>query len=336
MAHNQFDLLKTRRFLPLFITQFLGAFNDNVYKNALVILITYVVAEKAGLNSQIMVTAAAGIFILPFFLFSATAGQLADKYEKAFLIRIIKFVEILLMVGAAVGFYIESVWFLMTILFLTGTQSTFFGPIKYGILPEKIEEDELIGGNGLIEAGTFISILIGTLIGGLLILTENGILLISGMVILIAVLGWVSSFYIPKGQPASPELKVDYNFLRETWVIVSHARQNREIFLSILGISWFWLVGATFLAQFPTYAKDIIGGNEELVTLFLSVFTIGVGIGSLLCNQMLKGEVEATFVPLAIIGVTVFTVDLYFASQYMFTNGSGELIGAAAFLSHLS
>jgi acyl-[acyl-carrier-protein]-phospholipid O-acyltransferase/long-chain-fatty-acid--[acyl-carrier-protein] ligase len=336
MAHNQFDLLKTRRFLPLFITQFLGAFNDNVYKNALVILITYVVAEKAGLNSQIMVTAAAGIFILPFFLFSATAGQLADKYEKAFLIRIIKFVEILLMVGAAVGFYIESVWFLMTILFLTGTQSTFFGPIKYGILPEKIDEDELIGGNGLIEAGTFISILIGTLIGGLLILTENGILLISGMVILIAVLGWVSSFYIPKGQPASPELKVDYNFLRETWVIVSHARQNREIFLSILGISWFWLVGATFLAQFPTYAKDIIGGNEELVTLFLSVFTIGVGIGSLLCNQMLKGEVEATFVPLAIIGVTVFTVDLYFASQYMFTNGSGELIGAAAFLSHLS
>ena len=336
MAHNQFELLKTRRFLPLFITQFLGAFNDNVFKNALVILITYVVAEKSGLNSQIMVTAAAGIFILPFFLFSATAGQLADKYEKAFLIRIIKFVEILLMIGATVGFYMESVWFLMTILFLMGTQSTFFGPIKYGILPEKIKEDELIGGNGLIEAGTFISILIGTLVGGLLILTENGVLLISGMVILIAVLGWVSSFYIPKGQPASPQLKVDFNFLRETWVIVAHAKQNREIFLSILGISWFWLVGATFLAQFPTYSKDIIGGNEELVTLFLSIFTIGVGIGSLLCNQLLKGEVEATFVPLAIIGVTVFTVDLYFASQYMFTNGSDELIGAAEFLSHFS
>jgi acyl-[acyl-carrier-protein]-phospholipid O-acyltransferase/long-chain-fatty-acid--[acyl-carrier-protein] ligase len=336
MAHNQFDLLKTRRFLPLFITQFLGAFNDNVFKNALVILITYVVAEKAGFNSQIMVTAAAGIFILPFFLFSATAGQLADKYEKASLIRIIKFVEILLMIGAMIGFYMENVWLLMTLLFLMGTQSTFFGPIKYGILPEKIEEDELIGGNGLIEAGTFISILIGTLVGGLLILAENGILLISGMIILVAILGWVSSFYIPKGQPASPQLKIDYNFLRETWVIVSHAKQNREIFLSILGISWFWLVGATFLSQFPTYSKDIIGGNEELVTLFLSVFTIGVGIGSLLCNQMLKGEVEATFVPLAIIGVTVFTVDLYFASQYMFTNGSGELIGAAAFLSHIS
>ncbi len=336
MAHNQFDLLKTRRFLPLFITQFLGAFNDNVYKNALVILITYVVAEKVGFNSQIMVTVAAGIFILPFFLFSATAGQLADKYEKAFLIRIIKFVEIVLMIGATVGFFMESIWLLMTVLFLTGTQSTFFGPIKYGILPEKIDEDELIGGNGLIEAGTFVSILVGTLIGGLLILTENGIPLISGMVILIAVLGWVSSFYIPKGQPASPTLKVDYNFIKETWEIVSHARKNREIFLSILGISWFWLVGATFLAQFPTYSKSIIGGDEQLVTLFLSVFTIGVGMGSLLCNQILKGEVEATFVPLAIIGVTVFTVDLYFASQYMFTSAGGELIGAGAFLSHLS
>ena len=336
MSQNEFDLLKTRRFLPLFITQFLGAFNDNVYKNALVILITYVVAEKAGLNSKIMITAAAGIFILPFFLFSATAGQLADKYEKAFLIRIIKLVEILLMGGAAVGFYMESVGLLMAILFLMGTQSTFFGPIKYGILPEKIEEDELIGGNGLIEAGTFISILLGTIISGLLILTEYGVLLVSGMVILVAILGWVSSFYIPAGRPASPQLKVDYNFLRETWKIISHAKQNREIFLSILGISWFWLVGATFLSQFPTYAKDFIGGNEQLVTLFLSVFTIGIGLGSLLCNKILKGEVEATFVPLAIIGVTIFTVDLYFASQNMFVNGSGKLIGAGAFLSHLS
>ena len=165
MIHNQFDLLKTRRFLPLFITQFLGAFNDNVYKNALVILITYVTAEKAALNPQIMVTLAAGIFILPFFLFSATAGQLADKYEKVFLIRIIKLVEILLMIGATIGFMMESVGFLMTVLFLMGTQSTFFGPIKYGILPEKIEQDELIGGNGLIEAGTFVSILIGTIWG---------------------------------------------------------------------------------------------------------------------------------------------------------------------------
>jgi acyl-[acyl-carrier-protein]-phospholipid O-acyltransferase/long-chain-fatty-acid--[acyl-carrier-protein] ligase len=240
------------------------------------------------------------------------------------------------MIGATVGFYMGSVWFLMTILFLMGTQSTFFGPIKYGILPEKIEEDELIGGNGLIEAGTFISILLGTLVGGLLILAENGILIISSMVILIAILGWMSSFYIPQGQPASPKLKVDYNFIRETWEIVSYAKRNREIFLSILGISWFWLVGATFLAQFPTYSKDIIGGNEQLVTLFLSVFTIGVGIGSLLCNQLLKGEVEATYVPLGIIGVTVFTVDLYFSSQNMFLRTGEEMIGARAFLSHFT
>lgn len=336
MFHNQFDLLKTRRFLPLFITQFLGAFNDNIYKNALVILITYVTAEKVGLNPQIMVTVAAGIFILPFFLFSATAGQLADKYEKTFLIRIIKLVEIVLMIGATIGFMMESFGFLMAVLFLMGAQSSFFGPIKYGILPEKIEKDELIGGNGLIEAGTFVSILIGTILGSLLVLTENGILLISTMVILVAFLGWVSSFYIPEGKPASPELKVDYNFIRETWVIVSHCRRNREIFLSILGISWFWLVGATFLAQFPTYAKDIIGGNEQLVTLFLAMFTVGVGTGSLLCNQMLKGEVEATFVPLGIIGVSLFTVDLYFASQQSFINVGKELIGAGEFLSHLS
>jgi len=336
MLHNQFDLLKTRRFLPLFITQFLGAFNDNVFKNALVILITYVTAEKAGFNPQIMITLAAGIFILPFFLFSATAGQLADKYEKVFLIRIIKLVEILLMIGATVGFMMDSVGFLMTVLFLMGTQSTFFGPIKYGILPEKIKQDELIGGNGLIEAGTFVSILVGTILGSLLVLTESGVLLISAMIIGVAILGWVSSFYIPEGKPASPELKVDYNFIKETWVIVSHSRRSREIFLSILGISWFWLVGATFLAQFPTYAKNIIGGNEQVVTLFLIMFTVGVGVGSLLCNQMLKGEVEATFVPLGIIGVSLFTVDLYFASQQSFINIGEELIGAAEFLSHLS
>lgn len=336
MVHSQFDLLKTRRFLPLFITQFLGAFNDNAFKNALMILITYKAAEKAGLDSQIMVTLGAGLFILPFFLFSATAGQLADKYEKAFLIRIIKGVEILLMIGAMVGFYMGNIWFLMTVLFLMGTQSAFFGPIKYGILPEKLEKDELIGGNGIIEAGTFISILIGTIVGGLLILTENGILLMSLVVILVAILGLVSSFYIPQGVPASPELKVDHNIIRETWEIISHARQNREIFLCILGISWFWLVGATFLTQFPNYSKDIIGGNEELVTLFLSIFTLGVGIGSLLCNRMLKGEIEATFVPLGIIGVTLFTIDLYFASQHTFIHVGEGLIGAIAFLSHLS
>ncbi|MCF8720748.1 acyl-[ACP]--phospholipid O-acyltransferase [Nitrospina gracilis] len=336
MLKNQLNLLWTRRFLPLFVTQFLGAFNDNLFKNALVILITYVAAEKAGLNAQLMITAAAGIFILPFFLFSATAGQLADKYEKSRLVRVIKFVEILLMVGASYGFYMESVNLLMTILFLMGTQSAFFGPIKYGILPELLVEDELIGGNALIEAGTFVSILVGTIIGGLLILRDGGVWMVSGLVVLLATIGFAGSLYIPKRKAAAPKLKVDYNFFRETWNIVRYSYGNRDVFLSILGISWFWLIGATFLAQFPTYGKDIIGGNEELVTLFLTVFSVGIGVGSLLCNRLLKGEIVATYVPLGMLGMTVFIIDLYFASQSTFISTKTELIGAGAFLAHLS
>ncbi len=336
MIQNQFQLFRTPRFLPLFITQFLGAFNDNVFKNALVILITYVAAEKAELNSQLMVTAAAGVFILPFFLFSATAGQLADKHEKVSLIRIIKFIEILLMAGAVYGFYSQSTSFLLVILFLMGAQSTFFGPIKYGILPEKLKEDELISGNALIEAGTFVAILVGTIIGGLLILSSFGVGLVSFLVIFVAIGGWVSSFFIPTGLAADPSLKVDHNIFRETWKIVNYTRNHRDVFLSILGISWFWLVGATFLAQFPTYGKEIIGGNEQVVTLFLTVFTVGIGIGSLLCNKLLRGEIVATYVPLGILGMTLFTVDLYFASKYTFTSAPGELIGVFSFLSHLT
>ncbi len=336
MIQNQFQLLRTPRFLPLFITQFLGAFNDNVFKNALVILITYVAAEKAGLNPQLMVTAAAGVFILPFFLFSATAGQLADKHEKVSLIRIIKFIEILLMAGAVYGFYSESTSFLLVILFLMGTQSTFFGPIKYGILPEKLKEEELISGNALIEAGTFVAILVGTIIGGLLILSSFGVGLVSFLIIFVAIGGWISSFFIPTGLAADPSLRVDHNIFRETWKIVNYTRNHRDVFLSILGISWFWLVGATFLAQFPTYGKDIIGGNEQVVTLFLTIFTVGIGIGSLLCNKLLRGEIVATYVPLGILGMTLFTVDLYFASKYTFTSAPGELIGVFSFLSHLT
>lgn len=195
MHPDQWHLLRSKRFLPLFITQFLGAFNDNIFKNALVILITYSVVDNAALSPQIMVTIAAGIFILPFFLFSATAGQLSDKYDKAKLIRIVKFFEVLFMIGAAVGFYIDSINFLLFILFLMGTQSAFFGPVKYGILPDQLVEKELVGGNALIQTGTFVSILVGTILGGLLILTDNGAIAISTLVIGVAIIGWVCSFY---------------------------------------------------------------------------------------------------------------------------------------------
>ena len=332
MGGTQFGLLKNRRFLPLFVTQFLGAFNDNAFKNALLILITYGAVDKAGLDARIMVPLAAGIFILPFFLFSATAGQLADRLEKAGLIRIIKFCEILLMALAALGFFIGSVPLLLTVLFLMGSQSTFFGPLKYAILPDHLHRSELIGGNAFIEAGTFLAILLGTILGGLLILTDQGVLFISVTLVGLATAGWAGSLLIPRAGPAAPDLKINPNFLTETWVIMRYAAGRRDVFLSILGISWFWLMGATFLAQFPTYAKDILGADEQVVTLFLTTFSLGIGIGSLLCNRALKGEINAKYVPLAAIGMTVFSVDLYLASGQGVGAAGGELLGAAAFL----
>jgi len=332
MKPDLLNLLKSKRFLPLFVTQFFGAFNDNVFKNSLIILITYVISENSGLSPQIMVTLAAGIFILPFFLFSATAGQLADKYNKAKFIQIIKFVEIVLMALASIGFYLENINFLMLVLFLMGTQSAFFGPVKYGILPDQLHENELIGGNALIEAGTFLAILGGTILGGLLIMTENGTTLISSLILAFAFIGWGWSLFIPPTRAADPDIIIGYNFIAETYRIIQHVRANPIVFRSILGISWFWLFGATFLSQFPTFGKDIVGGNEQVVTLFLTIFSVGIGIGSLLCNKLLKGKIAATYVPLGILGMTLFTVDLYFASGSTTINGKVELIGAVAFL----
>ncbi|MCB1949655.1 acyl-[ACP]--phospholipid O-acyltransferase [Nitrosomonas sp.] len=332
MHSDQWHLLKTRRFLPLFVTQFLGAFNDNIFKNALVILITYTVIEQSLFSPPVMITLAAGIFILPFFLFSAIAGQLADKYDKARLIRIIKLIEIVLMLGAAVGFYLQQTGLLMLILFLMGTQSAFFGPLKYGILPDQLQENELIGGNALIDSSTFIAILLGTICGGLLIMTESGVLMISVIVIAAAVLGLISSLSIPSVQPADATLNVRYNIVRETYAIIQQVRQQPAIFRCILGISWFWLFGASFLSQFPTFAKEIVGGNAQVVTLFLATFTIGIAIGSLLCNRLLKSEVAATYVPLGILGMTVFTMDMYWASHQLVRIDVETLIGAAAFL----
>jgi acyl-[acyl-carrier-protein]-phospholipid O-acyltransferase/long-chain-fatty-acid--[acyl-carrier-protein] ligase len=333
MYSNQSHLLKTKRFLPLFLTQFLGAFNDNVFKNALVILITYSVAEKSAFSPQIMVTVAAGIFILPFFIFSAIAGQMADKFVKAKLIQSIKLIEIILMIGASIGFYFESPNFLMLVLFLMGTQSAFFGPVKYGILPDQLHKDELISGNAIIGAGTFVSILLGTILGGLLILVDGGSTIISSLVIMVALIGWACSRFIPSGAPADPDIKVQANIIVSTYQIVQHIREKPAVFRSILGISWFWLFGASFLSQFPTFGKDIIGGNEQVVTLFLAVFSVGIGIGSLFCNKLLKGKVAATYVPLGILGMTVFTIDLFFASGSVGRTNGEELIGVMAFLS---
>jgi len=330
MTKNQLQLLRNRRFLPLFLTQALGAFNDNLFKSAIIFLVTYVLAERSGLNAPLLVAAAGGIFIFPFFLFSASAGQLAEKYDKARLIRLLKLTELIIMLTAAVGFLLNSVWFLMAVLFLMGAQSAFFGPLKYGILPEQLRSDELIGGNAWVQGATFIAILLGTLFGKL-VLEENGALIVSALVVGMAALGWLASRFIPSTGVAAPELKVDYNVFTATWGMLRYAAGRRDIFLTILGVSWFWLVGATFLAQITPFAREVLGGDENLAALFLMLFSVGMALGSLLCNSMLKGEVHATFVPLGALVLSIFIIDLYFASRHGLETG-GELVGISQFL----
>jgi len=331
MTTHQFSLLTTRRFLPFFITQFLGAFNDNVFKNALVILINYRLAERAGMNSQIVVTEAAGLFILPFFLFSATAGQLADKFEKARLTSVLKVVEIFLMLIAMVGFYCESIPILMLDLFLLGTQATFFGPIKYSILPVLLPSRELIAGNGLTEAGTFLAILLGTILGGVLILQPSGDFIISIALFILSLMGFLSSLYIPNTQIKNHKLTISWNFIRESYRVMQYSKARRDMLLCIVGISWFWLVGAVFLAEFPVFAKDILHANQYVVTVFLTLFSVGIAIGSLFCNLLLKGRVQATYVPLAALGITIFTLDLYFAARHHTFISITELMGVREF-----
>jgi 1-acyl-sn-glycerol-3-phosphate acyltransferase len=312
--HSQFALLKSRRFAPFFGTQFLGAFNDNLFKNALIVLLTFQAANWTALAPEVLSNLAAGIFILPFFLFSATAGQLADKYDKAKLARLVKVLEMVIMGVAVLGFSLHSLPVLFAALFLLGLHSTLFGPVKYAILPQHLREDELVGGNALVEAGTFVAILIGTLAGGLLAGAGGDPVWVAYAGLLVAVAGYLASRGIPVAPAPAPALVVSLNPLSETWRNIGFARQNRTVFLSILGISWFWLYGALFLAQFPSYAKNVLGGGESAVTLLLATFTIGIGLGSLLCERLSNKHVEIGLVPFGSIGLTLFGLDLAFAS----------------------
>ncbi len=310
---GQFSLLKARRFAPFFSTQFLGAFNDNLFKNALVVLLTFQAANWTSLDPGILANLAAGIFILPFFIFSATAGQLADKYDKALLSRLVKLLEVVIMLLAGLGFAMHSLPVLLGALFLLGCHSTLFGPVKYAILPQHLHEDELVGGNALVEAGTFVAILMGTLAGGLLAGAGHPLwVALAGL--LVAVAGYLASRGIPTAPAPEPGLRINPNPLTETWRNVGFARENRTVFLSILGISWFWLYGALFLAQFPAYAMKVLGGGESAVTLLLATFTIGIGLGSLLCERLSAKQVEIGLVPFGSIGLTLFGLDLAFAS----------------------
>jgi len=327
---NQFDLLKQRRFAPFFWTQALGAGNDNIYKNALVIFVAYKAASLTAIDANTLVNLAAAIFIAPFVLFSATSGQVADKFEKSRLIRYIKVLEIAIMVIGLVGFWQRNLALLFVALALMGLHSTLFGPVKYAILPQHLRIDELVGGNGLVEMGTFVAILVGTIVGGLLVAVEpNGPVLAGVAAVIVAVAGWLASRAIPHTPAAAPDLKINWNPFTETWKNLKFAQGNRVVWLSMLGISWFWFYGATFLTQFPNFAKDVLGGDEHVVTFLLASFSIGIGMGSLLCERLSGGRVELGLVPFGSIGLTLFAVDLWFATHAMHATG---LAGVGAFL----
>ena len=326
-------LLFVRRFMPLFLTQFLGAFNDNFFKSALMMLITYRIGDAAGVDPRILVNAAAGIFILPFFVFAPTASDLADKYDRSDLMRWVKFAEIVVMSGAFFGFWLGNVWVLMVVLFLMGAQSAFFSPAKYSILPQHLREDELIAGNGLIQMGTYLAILTGTIAGGLMILRENGIYWVGGLAVSIAAAGWLSSMFIPPTKPIDPKREVSFRVVQRTIEMFREIVPMRKVFGSMLAISWFWLVGSVFLAQFPTYSRMILGTDESVATAFLAIFSCGIGIGSMFCDSILKGKVTAKFVPSAAYGIAIASVLLWWVSDRPPVAPGTPIIGAWEFFS---
>jgi len=261
------------------------------------------------------------------------SGQCADKFDRARLTRLIKRVEIVIMMAAAAGFVLESVWFLMFVLFAMGVHSTFFSPIKYALLPQHLGDGELLLGNAYIESGTFLGILLGTILGGVLVLQPGGAYRVSAALLLVALAGYAASRFIPQAPAPEPDLKVGFNVWRETMHIVAYARQNPRIYRCIQGISWFWLVGATYLSQFPAYAREVLRADPSVVTLFLTGFSVGIGIGSFICHLLLRGQIKTTYVFAAICGISLFGGDLYFAGLSFAAPRGGEAMSLAAFLS---
>ncbi len=314
-APNQFALLRQRRFAPFFWTQFLGAGNDNLFKFAFTVMATYQL-QVAWLPPALAGLVIGALFILPFVLFSATSGQLADKLEKSRLMRWVKDLEIAVMLVAAVGFLIPSPALLLACVALMGLHSTLFGPVKFAYLPQHLAERELTGGNGMVEMGTFVAILLGSLAGGLLIaLPGVGATAVALGCVGAALLGrWVAQ-RVPLSPATDPALRINWNPLTETWRNLRLARENSVVFRSLLGISWMWFFGAVFLANFPIFAKQVLHGDEQVASLLLVVFSIGIGTGALLCERLSRRHVEIGLVPLGAIGMTVFAVDLYFASR---------------------
>jgi 1-acyl-sn-glycerol-3-phosphate acyltransferase len=312
---NQFSLLAQRRFAPFFWVQFLGAGNDNLFKFAFTVMVTYQLqvswlpAESAGL-------VIGALFILPFLLFSATSGQLADKHDKAQLIRFVKWLEIGIMAVAGWGFMTQNVPALLLCVALMGLHSTLFGPVKFAYLPQHLNERELTGGNGMVEMGTFVSILLGNVAGGLLIaIPETGARYTAWACMALAVAGRVLAQMVPVSPATDPTLKINWNPFTETWRNLKLAHGDVVVFRSLLGISWMWFFGAVFLSQFPSLARNVLHGDERVASLLLVVFSIGIGVGALLCEMLSRRHVEIGLVPLGAIGMTVFSVDLYLATR---------------------
>jgi 1-acyl-sn-glycerol-3-phosphate acyltransferase len=332
---SQFDLMRERRFAPFFWTQFAGAANDNVYKNALVIFVAFQGASMTSMDPNTLVNLAGAVFILPFMLLSATGGQLADKLEKSSLIRWIKLFEILIMLVGFAGFWLRDIATLFVALALMGVHSTLFGPVKYAILPQHLKPEELVGGNGLVEMGTFVAILLGTIAGGLVVaLQPHGPVLAGALAIAVAVAGWLASRAIPFTPAVDPGLKFNPNPFSETWRNLRFAQGNRVVWLSMMGISWFWFYGAVYLAQFAGFARDHIGGDETVVTFLLALFSVGVGVGSLMCERLSRRRVELGLVPLGSIGLTVFAIDLWLASRGLSAPSIGGFAQFAAKPAH--
>lgn len=312
---NQFTLMEERRFRPFFFTQFLGAFNDNVFKTALITMVAFHAASLTTLDGATLATLLPGIFILPFFLFSATAGQIADKYEKSRIMRMVKVFEIGIMLFAGAGFFLHNLWLLVAALFMMGVHSTLFGPVKYAYLPQHLSERELVGGNGMVEMGSFVAILLGQVMGAWLAIQSDHAVWTSLAVIMIAVMGYWVSRGVPETPASDPTLEINWNPVTETFYNLRFAWNHQVVWLALVGISWFWFFGVTLLAQFPSVAKDVLHGDESVFILLLSIFSLGVGTGSLLCEKLSRGKVELGLVVFGAIGMTLFAADLYCAAS---------------------
>ncbi len=328
---GQFDLLRQRRFAPFFWTQFFGAGNDNLFKFSFTVMVTFQAGIVTDLSPLIVVNLIAALFILPFLLLSATSGQLADKFEKSTLIRLVKNLEVAIMAAGAVGFWTHSVPLLLACTFMMGVHSTLFGPVKFALLPQQLSERELTGGNGLVEMGTFVAILLGNLTGGLLMaIPGQGPHYVAIACIVVALIGRISAQFIPRAPATDPTLPINWNPFSETWRNLKLAHGNIVVFRSMLGISWMWFFGAVFLTQFPTFAQKVLGGTEGVASLLLVVFSIGVATGSLLCETLSRRHVEIGLVPFGAFGMTVFAFDLSIAT---WTRQPASTIDVAAFLS---